>query len=305
MEDPTSGPARPSFDAIRVHQEWTRLLQHLLADKDWRAVLLLGPVDSGKSTLCSYLGAELTSRWRTARLDCDPGQSQIGIPGALALGAEPWGGGPPLAMWFLGALSPAGHGEGIEAGAARLADKAREVGFQRMVVDSWGYFGMGGGRALQRRLVSALRPDYIVAVQRTDELEPLLALLEPTYGHHIVRIGVSEMVRKRSQEQRRMYRQERYAAYFRDAASHSLEARRLAIVPDRPFGAESPAMRGRVVGLCGRDGFVVALGLVESWEPEKGIVRVFSPSFEANGVTVLRVGEIVLAGPGWEERTVR
>jgi polynucleotide 5'-hydroxyl-kinase GRC3/NOL9 len=259
-------------------------------------------MDVGKSTLCSFLSAGISTRWATARIDCDPGQSQISVPGTMALGAEPWDGGPPLAVWFLGVTSPVGHRKDIRIGVAKLAERAGERGFQKVVVDSWGYFEAAGGFDLQTQLLHTLRPDYTVAIQRDRELEPFLSSPGLVPASQMVRLTPSPLAAPRSQEQHRAYRRRRYAEHFRSAEQHRIPLDGLGVDGPTSLRREEWETPGRLIALCDRDGFAVAVGLVERWDWTKKDLQVFAPALRQDTVASIRIGEFLLDRGTWEER---
>jgi polynucleotide 5'-kinase involved in rRNA processing len=160
-----------------------------------------------------------------------------------------------------------------------------------LVVDTSGLVDpLHGGTDLKWGKVELFRPCRVVAFQREGELEPILAPLRRLPGVRLYELSVTEVVRTRAQEERRAYRAARYRDYFRDAQRIPLPYSRLAVFPEPRF------IPGRLIGLEGRDGFTLALGLVERVHKEMLWLR--TPWSGQGRVAALRLGDLRL-----DERT--
>jgi len=108
--------------------------------------MLLGGLDSGKSTLSRELAAAALAAGRTvAYLDADLGQKVVGPPTAVTLRTlhdpselEPEKLSVFDAMYFVGATSPQGQLLPLVVGAGRLLARAKTSGAELVVVDSEG-----------------------------------------------------------------------------------------------------------------------------------------------------------------------
>jgi polynucleotide 5'-hydroxyl-kinase GRC3/NOL9 len=217
-------------------------------------VLVLGAPDTGKSTLCRYLlyRAYLAGE-RAALIDLDLGQSHLGPPTTLGLGFFPPrrpGDGSlfPEGLHFIGQTSPVGAVLEVAVGCRVLCDQARGAGLTRVVVNTSGFTQGPGALKLKRSQAKLLDPALILALQRAEELEPLLRGLgagnreephpgpgtrgevapgPPPTGWPLVRLPVSARVVRRAAEQRRAYREERFRRYFRRARGLDLPWRPL------------------------------------------------------------------------------
>src|ERR671930_1831879 len=93
----------------------------------WRKILVLDAVDRGKSTYCRFLIRRcLETSQRVAVIDTDVGQKDIGPPATLTLGypevAQSLAEVSPVAWYFIGATSPAGHLLPMIVGLRHLLD---------------------------------------------------------------------------------------------------------------------------------------------------------------------------------------
>jgi len=187
------------------------------------ALLLIGDVDTGKSTLAAVLANDALGAGRTvAVVDADVGQSSIGPPACVGL-AFPKGEIASLeglaadAIDFVGACSPGRHLLQLAASAAALTRQAREAQAETIIIDTTGLVSGGVGRALKGAKVRLLDPDVVVALQEEDEVEPLIAHYEARARPRAVRLRPSRRVRERSRDERAANRQRHFASYFRDA----------------------------------------------------------------------------------------
>ncbi|MGH7429010.1 MAG: Clp1/GlmU family protein [Candidatus Methylomirabilaceae bacterium] len=222
--------ARPV--AIEVPGAWRVLAARLEAEPG--LTLLLGISDSGKTTLARWLLRTLTAAGRrVALLDGDIGQSTIGPPATAALAlASP--GFPDsnlqhAALRFIGAVSPADQMLPLAAGLKALADKASAMGAEIGLVDTTGLVLGPLGRRLKFHKIDLLAPRHLVALQKCDELEPILRLFQGRAGMAIHRLQVSPHVAARSPQVRRVYRAERFAEHFRASGLLELSLSDLAV----------------------------------------------------------------------------
>lgn len=270
---------------------WERVLAYL----DRGTILVVGGTGAGKSTFARWVLGQLDRGLdRVALVDCDPGQTSVGVPGCLGLAVTgPWE--APAALWFVGSKSPPGNLLPAVVGAARLAQRARDRGAQAVIVDSSGLVEGPVGRVLQYHLAQATGADQVVALQGDGELEPLLRLLAAE-DRRIERLGVSPRARERSREERRRHREDRFAAHLESARTRMFPPRRIL---DREWseGVEPDLPPGTVVGMLDGEGLCLGLGLVEEVHEDR--VAVLTPVTDVP-VVRLRVGDFRLDPEGRE-----
>jgi len=259
-------------------------------------ILVLGASDTGKSTFAHYLFERLSERLpgKAAFLDGDPGQSQLGPPGTLTIGFSIKSGklgdpDPQSWRWFIGAVSPRGHMLQLVVGAARLMGAAQSVGAQVVVYDTCGLVEPGlGGLALKQAKLDLLRPELVCALQRADELEPLLIPLERRGGVQVLRLRPSAAVVTRDQVTRRRFREAQYSRYFSAARELSLDWTHLSVIPVPGFSL------GRLVALEDKQGFTLALGVVSEISRASHKLTLLSPLLDRKEVRALHLGDIRL-----------
>lgn len=287
---------RHSLAGLTIPEEWTQLPWDRLRG----VVMVVGAVDTGKSTLIKYLWARLAERRRLAVVDADVGQATLGPPTTqtLRLAAEedptPF---PPrgrMARWFVGSISPRGHMLPTAIGVYRLALLARRWGADTVLIDTSGMVSPTvGGVALKWAKFDLVQPNVVIALQRERELEPLLAPWRHVGRFTLIELPVSPFVRPRSREERIAWRQQRFQMYFRRARSLYIPWDQLPILDTRaPEEASMPLVPGQLVGFLDRWGYLVALGVVRSVTVEG--VNVWTPLKRFDHVRAMKAGSIAL-----------
>jgi polynucleotide 5'-hydroxyl-kinase GRC3/NOL9 len=198
-----------------VPDDWDRLVAKIIAEKK-RVVLLLGETDTGKTFFTTYLANRLTGMGtKTAVLDCDTGQSNIGPPGTIGLAVleHPvlFSAVKPLALYFTGAYSPGANFLEYGIGIARMMKKAQILS-DSVIINTPGWVQGDGGRLLARAQAELFSPDIIVLLQREHELEYLARSLPGK----TVTLTVPAIIPVRSQDERKQLREQASKDYFRN-----------------------------------------------------------------------------------------
>lgn len=280
-------------------------------------VVVLGPVDVGKTTMATAIAsAAVRARRRTAVVDTDTGQSDIGPPTTVGLAMpryparrmDQWG---ATALYFVGDTSPQDVYRYLVEGAVRSIERARARRAEVIVVDTTGWVEGDAAVAAKVHKLRRIDPEHVVALQRHDEVEPILDRLprRPT----IHRLRPSPRVRHRSRERRQATRARRFRQYFAHARPHTLALSALSSVRLPVYlGHEIPPGRmlvdipGRefqhlLVGLADRGGWLKALGSVVEAAPARQVVTVMAPLRSLAGVSALQWGVLRVAPSGVEE----
>jgi polynucleotide 5'-hydroxyl-kinase GRC3/NOL9 len=123
--------------------------------------LVLGPADSGKSTLCRLLEQARGARRSAAILDLDLGQKLIGPPACVTPGTLTRQGPVLRGLAFAGSTAPPVAASSLLlAGAARLAACAAA---DLLIVNTCGYL-RGRGLALKRAAIVATAADTLLVL---------------------------------------------------------------------------------------------------------------------------------------------
>lgn len=259
----------------------------------WRSpILIFGASDSGKSTFARYLYGRLATQYgKIAFIDADIGQSSFGLPATIVAAVNQGQGdsgfppGGARRVSFVGSNTPVGCIAAVLLGLYRMKRFALREKADMVLVDTSGLIDpVHGGTDLKWVKVELFRPCTVVALARAHELESLLSPLRHLPDVNLVELPVCDAVRPRTTEVRRAYRAACYRAYFASAQRLPLVYRHLAVFPDREF------IPGRLAALEGRDGFVLALALVESASDVAVWLR--TPWSGKGKVTALRLGHL-------------
>lgn len=195
--------------------EWEGLLNELKKQKC--TALFIGATDSGKSSLIKYLVKRLVQATiKVSIVDSDVGQSTLGLPGTISM--KVFSDDRDIEnfrfekMFFVGSINPAKKITLMIEGSKRMVDICREKS-DIIFVDTTGLVSGETGRVLKIGKVRAIKPEHLIAIQRHDELEHILKLVENINIH---RIRASVMAKCRGREHRMKYREKKFLDYFNE-----------------------------------------------------------------------------------------
>jgi polynucleotide 5'-hydroxyl-kinase GRC3/NOL9 len=257
-----------------------------------RVTLVLGATDTGKTSLTTHLAARLAAEGRSvAVVDADLGQSDIGPPTTVGLGRiRPpllrLGDAEVLGLYFVGATSPEGHLAGTVTGTRVLTERARQLGFERVIVDTSGLIQGELGRRLKRRKIEEVDPDLVLCLQRADECEHILRDCPAGGRPDIVRLPAATAARRRSAEERRLYRQRSFETYLAAARPVRLDLRRVVLRPPVPALDDCD---GVLAGLEDARQETLGLGVVRTVEPAARTMVVLTP-VPGSAIAAVRLG---------------
>jgi polynucleotide 5'-hydroxyl-kinase GRC3/NOL9 len=206
---------------VTVTAEWQEVAERLAASaRRPLVVLVMGAMDTGKSTLCAFLARFLFERGRrVAVVDADLGQSDIGLPTTIGVGFVE----RPIerlreiafrAAYFVGATSPVGHLLPTVVGTKLMVERALAMGAEVVIVDTDGLVHGGVGWALKHYTFEAVRPTHVVLLQRAGELAHYQHQWQGIVWTEVISVPVPEAVVPKSREMRRAFRQERFREWL-------------------------------------------------------------------------------------------
>jgi polynucleotide 5'-hydroxyl-kinase GRC3/NOL9 len=211
--------ALAKMESSSIPAEWDELANSIAAEKvkgSLYKILVLGEVDTGKTFFSTYLANRLLEKvGKTAILDCDTGQSDIGCPGTFGMLvlkkpaiflAEI----EPTHMYLLGAHSPGLHFVPALTGLVEMLRKA-EKDADALIIDTTGWVQGDGSRVIKKPTLDITQPDKVILMQRGNELEHLVRHLP---ADKIVRLPVSKKASSTSQMDRKELRELVSRRYF-------------------------------------------------------------------------------------------
>ncbi len=241
-------------------------------------IMVVGKIDSGKTSLCTYLLNRLTEeKLKIAVLDGDLGQSDVGPPCtvATALVTKPLTDLFNLKVenaFFVGVTSPSeAVGKTIEGVTALKAELLRET-LDFVVVNTDGWVEGEEAVKYKSQLVQELKPDVVLCIQQKDELKPLFAALEK-FRTMIVDSAV--VVKPRSAEKRKSLREMSYAKYLADAKVKTWGLNLLE-TDDKIFQVRQSEEKGLLVGLYASGKKFLGIGVLCEIDYIKRSLKVFT-----------------------------
>jgi polynucleotide 5'-hydroxyl-kinase GRC3/NOL9 len=288
---------------ISAPKEWFGLLDVL---EDGRGIaILLGATDTGKTTLANFLISHLCQRGlKVGLVDADIGQSFLGPPATIGLAVfkshPDWNVVmTPPEIFFVGSTTPEGHFPIHLKGVKRMVDKLSSYGPEVILIDTTGFVSGEAGKELKRRKIDLVSPRFILALQKEDEIEPLLRQYEENSLCRIYRLPLSKQVRVRSMEERRTNRANKFRDYFKDSVIQNLPMEEVRIDGEvfDPNGALLPLdwslrIKGLLIGLNDEKGDTLALGMIKGYLEEKKRITVLTPLREIQGVKTIRLSSL-------------
>ena len=274
-------------------------------------VFILGSMSAGKTTLVQFLAGSLNRKGRRlALVGADIGQSALGPPGVISgavLGSssQPIASIKPERMFFIGSTSPAGYLLETVACAKKMVEwAATESPF--VLVDTTGLIDGPEGWLLKFHKIALIRPCHLIALQRAEELEPLIGAFSSDQGIRIYRLGVSPLARPRSPRERRAYREARFRDYFKGASTRLLSLAGLAVLGRRPSiqgkdgESAGPPDQGRsfprylLLGLNDAEHRTLALGIAQVFDESSQELFVYTPLTDLAAVRSVTWGDLRL-----------
>jgi polynucleotide 5'-hydroxyl-kinase GRC3/NOL9 len=288
---------------ITAPKEWYALLDVL--EKEKGIAIILGTTDTGKTTLAKFLIFNLCKRGlKIALVDADIGQSFLGPPATIGLSlfkSDPdWEIvlSPPE-IFFVGSTTPEGHFPIHLKGVKKMVEKAASRRADLILLDTTGFVSGEGGEELKRRKIDLISPRFILALQKSEELEPILEHYKESPLLRILRLPLSDQVRPKSMEERKTYRINKFQDYFKHSMVQALAVEGLQMEGEvlDPNGDPIPPdwslrINGLLIGLKDNNDETLALGVIRNYIEEKKVVRILTPLGETGKVKTIQLSSL-------------
>jgi len=293
------------IDGNSIPPSWIRSFEELLKIQAKPVTaIVLGTVDSGKTSFCTYLlNKLLREKKKVAILDGDLGQSDIGPPCTVAYNFVT----KPMTdlfnleaknAFFIGVTSPSIAVSKVIEGLTLLKKEILVSNPDFIVVDTDGWIEGEEAVNYKAQLIEKLNPDIIFCIQQKDELTPFLNSLEKFVK---VVVDSPSVIKQRSRERRRNLRELGYTKYLRNAKVQSLPLNWLKIEENGIFGLggthENTRQARKIYELLGmkplhlaelKDRIFIVIGR-KRWIDEDNIKKV--EEFAKKKMIVTRKGE--------------
>ncbi len=238
-------------------------------------VMLIGAAETGKTTLSKLLILDaLDAGLSVAFVDGDVASTIAGPPACVGVkyietpaDLDPQV--PPAEMRFVGSISPQGVVLPHVVAVARLVEAARSQA-DLVIVDTTSVVGGVVGQTLKYHLWELTQPNLGIALQRGEELEPIIGMLRRFLSAKITTAEPPNDATPPSP----MERQLRQSEAFRQALAAPLPRWRVqttVFAPTLPEEFDLDRLDGMLVGVQDDEGRCLGLGVVES---TGGVLRV-------------------------------
>ena len=253
--------------------------------------MLIGGLDTGKTTLAMQAIRNAVSAGLTAVLvDADVGRTTVGPPACVGMrifdrAADLDEVDRPDALHFVGTTTPARLVLQQVVATAVITERARQAG-EVVIVDTTAVVTGVSGETLKYHKTELCRPDRIVALQRGEEMEPLVGMLRRFLDVEVTTAPTDPEVDVMAPD----VRAKRRADAFRRALSPPLvtwKVRPTVFAPTLPVGLNPGRLDGVLVGVQDQTGGCLGLGVLSH---DDETVKVLTNVGE--GMSGLRLGSL-------------
>ncbi|MEM1537587.1 MAG: Clp1/GlmU family protein [Candidatus Nezhaarchaeales archaeon] len=199
-----------------IPPDWRISIDKILNEHGPLKVVVVGDVDSGKTTFTVYLANAAFNRgFKTAIIDADPGQAEISVPTTIGFGilkeaVITLDKVPLRNAFFVGSTSPADVPLRVMVGVNKLLNQALQEGVQIIILNTSGWVFGKGARELGASLINMVSPNFLVLIQRGLEVEHLARPWQGFKGMSVIRVSTSPAIKLRSKEERKDKRELAY-----------------------------------------------------------------------------------------------
>jgi polynucleotide 5'-hydroxyl-kinase GRC3/NOL9 len=259
-------------------------------------IVILGDVDSGKSTLCTYLANTCTARRvRTSIIDGDVGQAEIGPPTTTSsstvskhiFSLQEL---RPERSYFIGDTSPSSVPDKLIQSIARLKDEL-STRSEITILNTDGWVREDEAVHHKLRLLNNLQPDLVLGLSLYNELDPIL---DPQQ-RWTLRLKASSYTRTKTREERKKAREEGYRRFLQnpkplDLRLNTIKIRMFNVLRQQRFDQDS-ARKGTLAGLLDEEGVLRSIGRIV--RIGNGIVRITTAA--AGTPRIVELGAVILS----------
>jgi len=236
------GASFEEIDGGTVPSSWENASKEILPLRKPVTVMVMGGVDSGKTSFCTFLANEaLRKKWKTGIIDADLGQADVGPPSTIGFNRII---APVRDLFeikaenacFVGLTSPSGAVNRVIEGLTELKSRVLETDVDFLIINTDGWVEGEDAAKYKIRLTERVSPGVVVGIRQGDELTPILTALK---GTHILVIDSPQVVQRRNREKRKILRELSYKKYLKKAKVQSFTLNWVK-VEGTPLGTGSP-----------------------------------------------------------------
>ena len=217
------GASFEEIDGGTVPPSWENAAKEVLSLKRPVTVLVMGGVDSGKTSFCTFLTNEaLRKKWKTCIIDADLGQSDVGPPSTVGFNFvfEPVKDLFEVKAenaYFVGLTSPSGAVNKVIKGITELKNGVMDAEADFLIVNTDGWVEGEDATKYKIELWKTVSPSVVVGIRQQDELAQILTALKEA---KVLSIDSPRLAQRRNREKRKILRELSYKKYLKQAKVH-------------------------------------------------------------------------------------
>ncbi|MGH8945233.1 MAG: Clp1/GlmU family protein [Acidimicrobiia bacterium] len=255
--------------------------------------MLIGGLDTGKTTLAMQAIRNAVQAGLTAVLvDADVGRTTVGPPACVGMKVFRDRGDldeidRPDALHFVGTTTPARLVLQQVVATAVMTEHARRAG-EVVIIDTTAVVTGVSGETLKYHKSELCRPDGIVALQRGEEMEPLVGMLRRFLDVEVTTAPTDPAVEPMPPDERARRRADAFRRALR-APLVTWKVRPTVFAPTLPVGLNPGRLDGVLVGVQDKSGGCLGLGVLSHDEETLKV-----QTNVGEGMSGLRLGSIRL-----------
>jgi polynucleotide 5'-kinase involved in rRNA processing len=253
--------------------------------------MLIGGLDTGKTTVAiDAVRYALAEGHQPVLVDADVGISTVGPPACVGLRvfeheADLESVSKPDALHFVGAITSSRLVLQQVVATAVMVERARRLG-DVIVVDTTAVAAGVSGETLKYHKAELCRPDLVIALQRGEEMEPVVGMLRRFLDVEVVTAPTDPGLNPLGPDDRAKMRTQAFATALKPPLDR-WKVRPTVFAPTLPVGLNLGRLDKVLVGVQDSTGGCLGLGILQV---EDDTLRVMTNVGE--GMTGLRLGSI-------------
>ncbi|HUG31969.1 MAG TPA: Clp1/GlmU family protein [Acidimicrobiia bacterium] len=253
--------------------------------------MLIGGLDTGKTTVAmEAVRHALAAGHRPVLVDADIGISTVGPPACVGLKvfedeSDLETTHEPESLHFVGAISSSRLVLQQVVATAVMVERARHLG-DVIIVDTTAVSSGVSGETLKYHKTELCRPDLVIALQRGEEMEPVVGMLRRFLDAEVVTASTDPGLIPLGPDDRARRRADAFAEALRPPLER-WKVRPTVFAPTLPVGLDLDRLDGVLVGVQDGSGGCLGLGILQV---EDDTLRVMTNVGE--GMKGLRLGSI-------------
>jgi len=265
--------------------------------------MLIGGLDTGKTTVAiDAVRHALTEGNHPVLVDADVGISTVGPPACVGIKVfeseddlehidDPDG------LHFVGAITSARLVLQQVVATAVMVERARNLG-DVIIIDTTAVAAGVSGETLKYHKAELCRPDRVIALQRGEEMEPVVGMLRRFLDLEVITAPTDPGLIPLGPDERAHRRNEAFAAALRPPLDR-WKVRPTVFAPTLPVGLNLDRLDMVLVGVQDATGGCLGLGILQV---ERDTLRVMTNVGE--GMTGLRLGSLRIDPDTYESSAI-